>query len=135
MAGLTVLYDGRCAFCSASAARVRRFDSRGRVELLDLHDPSVLRRFPQVDRGEAMQWMLALDPKGRTYRGADAWAQIGSRLPGWNLLAWILLVPGIHWLARKIYAWIARNRYRWNRTVCSDDSCSVHLGRSPSSRP
>ena len=35
-------------------------------------------------------------------------------LPGWNLLAWLLLVPGIHWIAAKAYAWIARNRYRWN---------------------
>ena len=114
---------------------MRRYDSRGRIELLDLHDPSVFGRFPLIDRDEAMKWMLAVDARGRIYQGADAWAQIGSLLPGWNLLAWILLVPGIRWLARKFYAWIARNRYRWNRTVCNDDSCSVHLGRSPSSRP
>jgi len=135
MADLTVLFDGHCALCSTSARRVRRFDGGGRIELLDLHDPSVGRRFPQVDRDQAMKWMLAVDREGRTYQGADAWARIGSRLPGWNLLAWILLVPGIHWLAGKIYAWIARNRYRWNRTVCNDDSCRVHLGRPPSSRP
>ena len=127
MAELTVLFDGHCALCRASAARVRRLDSRKRIDLLDLHVPSVLRRFPQVDRDEAMKWMLAVDPRGRTFQGADAWARIGLLLPGWNLLAWILLVPGIRWLAARSYAWIARNRYRWNRTVCNDDSCSVHL--------
>jgi len=135
MASLTVLFDGHCALCSASAARVRRFDARGRIELLDLRDPSALQRFPQIDQEEAMKWMVAVDPQGRTYKGADAWARIGLLTPGWNLLAWILLVPGIHWLATKTYAWIARNRYRWNRRVCNDDSCSVHLGRFPSSRP
>jgi len=129
MARLTVLFDGHCALCSASARRVRRFDSRGRVELLDLHDPSARRRFPHVDRDQAMKWMLAVDAQGKTYQGADAWAQIGALLSGWNLLAWILRVPGIHWLATRMYAWIARNRYRWNRTVCKDDSCGVHLGR------
>jgi len=127
MAELTVLFDGHCALCRASAARVRRLDSRKRIDLLDLHIPSVLQRFPQVDRDEAMKWMLAVDPRGRTFQGADAWARIGLLLPGWNLLAWIVLVPGIRWLAAKAYAWIARNRYRWNRTVCNDDSCSVHL--------
>jgi len=127
MAELTVLFDGHCALCRASAARVRRLDSRKRIDLLDLHVPSVLRRFPQVDRDEAMKWMLAVDPRGRTFQGADAWARIGLLLPGWNLLAWILLVPGIRWLAARSYAWIARNRYRWNRTVCNDDSCGVHL--------
>ena len=109
--------------------RVRRLDSRGRIELVDLHHASVPQRFPQIDRAEAMKWMLAIDAQGRTYKGADAWAQIGLLLPGWNFLAWILLVPGIHWFAAKIYAWIARNRYRWNSTVCNDDSCRVHLGR------
>jgi len=127
MAELTVLFDGHCALCRASAARVRRLDSRKRIDLLDLHVPSVLRRFPQVDRDEAMKWMLAVDPRGRTFQGADAWARIGLLLPGWNLLAWIVLVPGIRWLAARSYAWIARNRYRWNRTVCNDDSCGVHL--------
>jgi len=124
---LTILFDGHCALCSASAARVRRFDSRGRIELLDLHDLSVSQRYPKIDREEAMKWMVAVNPQGRTYKGADAWARVGMLLPGWNVFAWILLLPGIHWFATRIYAWIARNRYRWNRTICNDDSCRIHL--------
>jgi predicted DCC family thiol-disulfide oxidoreductase YuxK len=124
---LTILFDGHCALCRASAARVRRFDSRRRIELLDLHEPSVSQRYPKIDRQQAMKWMLAVDSQGRIYSGADAWARIGLLLPGWKFVAWILFVPGIHLLATNIYAWIARNRYRWNRTICNDDSCSVHL--------
>ena len=127
MPDLTILFDGHCALCRASAARVRRFDSRRRIELLDLHEPSVSQRYPKIDRQQAMKWMLAVDSQGRIYSGADAWARIGLLLPGWKFVAWILLVPGIHLLATNIYAWIARNRYRWNRTICNDDSCSVHL--------
>lgn len=127
MPDLTILFDGHCALCRASVARVRRFDSRGRIELLDLHKPSVSQRYPKIDRQEAMRWMLAVDSQGRIHSGADAWARIGLLLPGWKFVAWILLVPGIRLLAKKIYAWIARNRYRWNRTICNDDSCSVHL--------
>jgi predicted DCC family thiol-disulfide oxidoreductase YuxK len=131
MAELTVLYDGACSLCRASARRVRRFDRRGRIELLDLADPSAAERFPQVDREVAMKWMQAVDRRGQVSSGADAWARIGLLLPGWKLLAWLLLVPGLRWLAGKVYAWIARNRYRWNRAVCQDGSCSVHLeGRS-----
>lgn len=127
MPHLTVLFDGSCTLCRGSAERVRRFDSRRRIALLDLHDPSAAQRFPQINRDQAMQWMQAVDLQGRVYSGADAWARIGLLLPGWNLLAWVLLVPGIHWLAAKIYTWIARNRYRWNRTVCEDGSCRVHF--------
>ena len=127
MAELTVLYDGACNLCRASVARVRGMDSRGRIELLDLHDASVSARFPQVNQEEAMRLMQAVDPRGRIYSGADAWARIGLALPGWKLLAWLLLVPGIHFLARHLYAWIARNRYRWNRDVCVDGTCALHV--------
>ena len=127
MPDLTVLFDGSCNLCRASVARVRPFDSHHRIEFLDLHDPSASLRFPQVDRDKAMQLMQAVDAHGRVFAGADAWARIGRLLPGWNLIAWILFVPGIHWLAGKIYAWIARNRYRWNRSICEDGTCRLHV--------
>jgi predicted DCC family thiol-disulfide oxidoreductase YuxK len=126
MAELTVLYDGSCNLCRTSAERVRRFDSHQRIELLDLHDPSAAQRFPQINRDEAMKWMQAVDSRGRIFSGADAWSRIGGLLPGWNLVAWILHVPVIHFFAAKIYAWIARNRYRWNRSICEDGTCRLH---------
>jgi len=135
MPDLTVLYDGSCSLCRASVLRARRFDWRQRVEFLDLHDPSVQQRFPQIDRETALRSMQSVDPRGRVSSGVDAWARIGLLLPGWNLVAWLLLVPGIRWLAAKGYGWIARNRYRWNRSLCADGTCSLHIPSDPSQRP
>jgi predicted DCC family thiol-disulfide oxidoreductase YuxK len=135
MPDLTVLYDGSCSLCRASVARLRRFDSRGCIDVVDLHDPSAQTRFPNIDREEAMRWMQVIDARGRVWSGAEAWAHIGMLLPGWNLLAWLLLVPGIRWLAAGAYAWIARNRYRWNSSLCSDGTCSLHLPPASSSKP
>jgi len=135
MPELTVLFDGSCNLCRGSAERVRRSDREHRIELLDLHDPAVLERFPQVNRADALRLMQAVNLRGEVSCGSDAWARIGSLLPGWNFLAWILLVPGIRSLAREIYAWIARNRYRWNRALCEDGSCRVHVEKNASSRP
>lgn len=133
MAELTVLYDGACNLCRASVARVQRMDPRARIELLDLHDASVAGRFPQVDLDEAMRLMQAVDPAGRVYSGVDAWAQIGLALRGWKLFAWLLLVPGIHFAAEHLYAWVARNRYRWNSELCQDGTCALHIQKSPKS--
>ena len=127
MSHLTVLFDGSCSLCRASVTRARRFDRMQRIEFLDLHNPQAPARFPQVNREEAMRLMQAVDSNGRVFGGVDAWTRIGRLLPGWNLVAWILLVPGIHWLAVKTYGWIARNRYRWNRAACADGTCGVHL--------
>ena len=128
MPDLIVLYDGACSLCRASVARVRGIDRGGRIELLDLHESSVAARFPQVNREEAMRLMQAVDSGGRVYSGVDAWARIGLAVPGWKLIAWLLLVPGIHLAAGQIYAWVARNRYRWNPELCADGSCAVHTG-------
>ena len=131
MAKLTVLYDGGCNLCRASVARVRRLDPRGRIELVDLHDPGVRSRFPQVDFDEAMRLMQAVDLSGHVYSGVEAWARIGMALPGWNLIAWLLLAPGIHFVAQHFYGWIARNRYRWNREICADGTCALHVEHPP----
>jgi predicted DCC family thiol-disulfide oxidoreductase YuxK len=101
------------------------------VALMDLHDPQASVKFPQVDREKAMRLMQAVDSKGNVYSGVDAWARIGLSLPGWKLLAWILLVPGIHFIAGLVYAWVARNRYRWNQELCADGSCAVHQDHPP----
>ncbi len=130
MPELTVLYDGNCALCRASVARLRRLDRGGRIALLDLHDPSVPARFPQVDREKALRRMQAVDAAGRVSSGVDAWAQIARALPGWRVSAWLLGIPGLHRVAEWVYAWVARNRYRWNREACADGSCTLH-GRSP----
>ena len=133
MTDLTVLFDGSCNLCRASAARVLRFDGANRIEFLDVNDPAALRRFPQLNREEALRWMQAVDSNGKVFGGSDAWARIGGLLPGWKLIAWILLVPGIRWFAGKIYEWIARNRYRWNREICEDGTCRVHTEKKPAS--
>lgn len=81
-----------------------------------------------------MRWMQAVDARGHVWSGADAWAHIGMHLPGWNLLAWVLLIPGVRWIAAKVYAWIARNRYRWNRNLCADGTCALHLPEDSSNK-
>jgi predicted DCC family thiol-disulfide oxidoreductase YuxK len=105
-------------------------DPHGHVETLDLHDPSVPARFPQVNRDEAMRLMQAVDQRGRFYSGVDAWARVLLALPGWKLIAWLLFVPGIHFVGQRVYVWIARNRYRWNREECEDGACALHMGGS-----
>jgi predicted DCC family thiol-disulfide oxidoreductase YuxK len=127
VAELTVLYDGACALCRNSAERVRRLDRQHRIALVDLHDPGVPARFPQVNMENALRLMQAVDAHGRVSSGVDAWAEISRVLPGWQAAGWLLKMRGIHALAGWVYAWVARNRYRWNREACSDGSCDVHL--------
>src|SRR5258706_5399645 len=108
MADLTVLFDGSCNLCRGSAERARRFDKAQRIEFLDLHDPAAQQRFPQVNREEALRLMQAVDSNGKVFSGSGAWARIGGLLPWRDLVAWVLLIPGIRSISGSDYCCIFR---------------------------
>ena len=54
--------------------------------------------------------MRLITPDDVIHVGADAAYQIVRRLRYLRRIAWLYHVPGIHWLTRAIYAWIAANR-------------------------
>lgn len=112
---LTLLFDGHCRLCRQAADRVRRWDRDGRIERLDLHDPASRQRFPQLDRAAAMASLHAVDEKGRIFRGVDAWVRLLREIPERRWLGRLLGSRWIHPLSARIYAWIARNRFRWGR--------------------
>jgi len=126
-AGLTpliVVFDGDCAFCRGQAARIERWDTRRRFELIPRQRPGLTDRFPQLAEGDFNTGMRLLMPDGRIHVGADAAFEIGRRLPYWRRIAWLYRVPGLHLAARAAYAWIAAHRQSLGRT-CRDDACRV----------
>ncbi|MBI3962514.1 MAG: DUF393 domain-containing protein [Deinococcus sp.] len=122
MAGYVLLYDGQCQFCTRSVARLKRRDRLGRLEFLPSQDPQAPRRFPQVTPEQCAQAMQLIDPRGQVSQGADALVRILWLLPGGPLVAWLYAVPGVPFLARYLYRWVAKNRYRLG---CQGRSCQV----------
>ena len=57
----------------------------------------------------AMQLVL---PEGRTLAGADAVPELLRRIRGLGWLAAVFALPGARPVARRVYAWIAKNRMR-----------------------
>lgn len=112
--GVAVLiYDGECAMCRASALwLMRRALSAGRLEILPCRSEARLERFPQVAEEACLTAMQLVLPDGRVRAGADAVPELLRRIRGWGWLAGVFDLPGIRPLARRVYAWVARNRMR-----------------------
>ena len=70
----TLLYDGTCRFCTAQAARLRRF-GRGRVQVESAYAPGVRERFPMVPQEGVMGEIKLVDTDGRVLGGAAAIAR------------------------------------------------------------
>lgn len=110
---LTVLYDGSCDLCQASVKQLQKWDSEGSLELLPFQDAHVGDRFPWID-AEALSGSLHLvGSEGETWAGASAIEEIFRVLPVLRPGAWLFRVPLVRPVVQEVYAWVARNRYRW----------------------
>jgi predicted DCC family thiol-disulfide oxidoreductase YuxK len=109
----TLVYDGECAMCRASALWImRRAMDGGGLEILPCRSAPRRARFPQITDEQCMTAMQLVLPDGRVLAGADAMPELLRRMPRWRPLASLFALPGMRPVARRVYAWIARNRMR-----------------------
>lgn len=126
-----VLFDGDCGFCTAQA---RRLAAPGKVSLRSFREEAALAAFPGLSLEECLREMKLVDRQGRVYGGAEAIARafILGR-PFLGRVAQLYYVPGVRWVADRIYAWVARNRFRLSRrhaALCDDATCGLHATSS-----
>jgi predicted DCC family thiol-disulfide oxidoreductase YuxK len=118
----TLIYDADCSLCVWSRQRLERWDRQSRIRFVPFQSDEFAQWFPQLDRtdpdgiwpdGGPPTTMLYVDPAGRMHRGDAAFRALLPELSGGRALALIYRIPGAPVLARRLYEWIARNRYRW----------------------
>ena len=105
-----LIYDGNCAFCLKWIARIAGRDRSHSFEFVARQTEGLTKRFPKLAEGDFNTGMRLITPDDVIHVGADAAYQIARRLRYWRSIAWLYRVPGIHWLTRAGYAWIAANR-------------------------
>ena len=106
----TLIYDGECGFCRQAVALVSKWDRERRLTLIPFQDQARVATFriPLPALAAAMHLVL---PDGRVLAGADAAPDVLRLLPGKRWLARAFTIPGVLPMARRVYAWIARQRH------------------------
>lgn len=114
-----LIYDGECGFCRQTVAIVSKWDRERRLTLIPFQEQARVAAFeiPLPALAAAMHLVL---PDGRVLAGADAAADVLRLLPGKRWLAHAFAVPGVLPVARRVYAWIARQRHCLVRGTTSE---------------
>jgi predicted DCC family thiol-disulfide oxidoreductase YuxK len=120
-----VLYDGDCSMCTFQMRVLGWLDWFNVARLTPLSDPLAGQVAPHVKREDLLEAIHCVTPDGRIHRGARCLRHVGLRIPLLFPLALILWVPGVIWVAEKIYAWVARNRYVLSRVFGCKDACAI----------
>ena len=105
-----LVYDGDCAFCRRCVALLRSADRSKRLRFVPLQDAAEVARLPLVPRASLEKAMHLFSPDDAIFAGAAALPPILGLLRGGWLAGWIFLVPGVTWLAAKVYRIVAKNR-------------------------
>jgi predicted DCC family thiol-disulfide oxidoreductase YuxK len=122
-----VIYDGECRFCRGGVEQLRRIDVGGkRLSFLSLHDPRIVKWYPDLTHDELMRQMYIVDTSGKRHAGADAVRFLSRRLPLLWALAPLLHVPGTASLWRFLYDQVAERRYRIAGRICTEGTCQLH---------
>ena len=107
-----ILFDGVCNLCNGSVQFILLRDPRGYFQFASL----------QSDFGQQKMLEFGLDPEkldtiilienNQVYTHSTAPLRIARKLSGlWPMLYAFSIIP--KFIRDRIYAWIARNRYRW----------------------
>ena len=124
-----VLYDDECPLCTFQMRVLGWLDWLNATRLVPLSDPLAARIAPQLTRGDLLEAIHCVAGDGRIYRGARCIRFVGMRMPLLVPLALFLWLPGVIFVAEKIYSWVSRNRHLLSRLFGCKEACVLMPSR------
>jgi predicted DCC family thiol-disulfide oxidoreductase YuxK len=104
-----LVYDGDCAFCTKCAHAVERIGPDAEIVAWQLTDLAEL-GITKEQAADALQWV---EVDGTVRSGHEAIASVLSTAGRiWKIIGRAILLPGISWMAAKVYRLVAENRHR-----------------------
>ena len=120
-----VLYDDECPMCTFQMRLLTWLDWFNCLRLVPLSSHEASAIAPGLTRADLLEAIHCVTPQGRIFRGARCIRFVGMRLPLLVPLALFLWIPGIIWIAERIYMAISRNRHSISRLFGCKGACSL----------
>lgn len=130
-----VLYDDHCPLCTFQMKVLTWLDWFNALTLLPLSNPAARVTAPQLTREDLLEAIHCVTLTGRIYRGARCLRFVGMRMPLLLPVAVFLWIPGVIWVAERIYMWISRNRHLLSRLFGCKDACAIMPARTRTDEP
>ncbi len=135
-----VLYDDGCWMCLFQMRLLTWLDWFHAVRLVPASNPECLLLAPGLTREGLMEAIHCVTRQGRVLRGARALRFVGMRMPLLVPMALVLWVPGVIWVAERVYAYVSRNRHLLSRIFGCKDACALvpprqRAGETPAAPP
>lgn len=124
-----VLYDEQCPLCTFQMRLLGWLDWFNTVSLVPISAPLAQVAAAQLRREDLLAAIHCLAKNGHIYRGARCLRFVGMRMPLLAPLSLVLWIPGVIWIAEKIYDRVSRNRYLLSRMFGCKEACAIMPSR------
>ena len=125
MAKHLVLYDDQCPLCVFQMKMLTWLDWLHVARVVPLSSPEAREAAPGVEAEQLRAAMHVVTSSGKLHRGARSIRFLALRMPLLVPLGLFLWLPGVIWVAEKVYAWIAKNRLVLSRVFGCKDACAL----------
>ena len=95
------------------------------LELVPLAEARAAMLAPGVRREDLLEAIHCVTRDGHLHRGARCIRFVGLRLPLLIPVALVLWLPGVIWIAERIYMRISRNRHLLGRVFGCKGACAI----------
>ncbi len=121
----TVLYDDECPLCVFQMKMLTWLDWCDQASLRPLRDPEAAALAPQLEREDLLEAIHCIAKDGTIYRGARALRFLGMRMPLLLPMAVVLWIPGVIWVAERVYDFVSARRLFFSRIFGCKGACAI----------
>ena len=122
MKQLIIFYDGGCPLCVKEMRHLKKLDKNGKIQFENINERDFNQLFPEINVDDANAYLHGQLANGEMIYGLDvthaAWSQVGK---GWLIAP--LRLPGIRWVADKVYLGFAKHRNRISKLLTGQERC------------
>ncbi len=120
-----LVYDDGCPLCEFQMRVLTWLDWRRVLRLMPLSNPEARAIAPQLRREDLQEAIHCVTTDGTVFRGARAIRHLGLRLPALIPLSLFLWIPGVIYIAERVYMWVSRNRLMLSRLFGCKEACAI----------
>lgn len=126
---LKVYYDMHCPLCLRTKIIVEHLDNRKRIQFLPVQKYKAEERaFATIDENDLLTDIHSVNRGGKVFKGINTYISIFKTIWYLKPIGYILQLPGIYSLGKKVYGYVAENR---TRERCTEESCGTSLTSLP----
>lgn len=121
---LTFYYDSECPLCIRTKIIITHLDWFNNIAFKTVQlDAEQNQYLKNIERTALLDDIYSVDAKGKIYSGVNTYIQVLKRIFYLFPLAMVLQLPGIYQIAKKVYAYIAKNRLTER---CTEENCGYN---------